>query len=109
MIHDGTHTVNFTVHQIRLHKDSDTEEQRQLIEDQVISGLTEYRRLNACKLLGAGVTVELDSAAPRLCSRLWSELDLVPIVFNTAVFIDQDTPTENVEELVDSAARKCFG
>lgn len=83
------------------------EEQRETIEDHIITSLTEYRQEHVCKLLGAGVTVELDSAGPRLCSRLWSELDIVPIVFRGTSLLDQATPAELVDELADAAARKC--
>lgn len=84
------------------------EEQRQTIEDQIISSLAEYRKEHFCKLLGAGVTATLESAGPSLCSRLWSELDIVPVVFNDAAMLDQVSQAENVDELADSVARKCL-
>lgn len=107
-IHDGTYSVDFAVQNLRLSKDSSEEEQRRMVEDHIISSLAKYRKDHVCKLLGAGVTAELDSAGPHLCSRLWSELDIVPVVFKDTAIMDQEAPAENVDELADSVARKCL-
>lgn len=107
-IHDGTYSVDFAVHQICLQEGSQIDEHSGTIEDHVLESLAKYRREHVCKLLGAGVTAELDSVAPKLCSRLWAELDIVPIVFKGTSILGEDTPIENVDELADSAARKCL-
>ena len=91
-----------------LDKEADVADQHQVIEDHIITNLADYRKQHVCKLLGIGVTVELDRAAPYLCSRLWSELDIVPIVFKGTTLEDDKTPVENVDELADSAVRKCL-
>lgn len=96
------------MHQLCLHTECSEKEQKQIIEDHVISSLARYRREHLCKLLGAGVTADLDTAAPNLCSRLWSELDVVPVVFKNTGVLDQETSAENVDELADSVARKCL-
>jgi len=43
---------------------------------------------------------------PHLCSRLWSELDVVPIVFKDTSIMDLSVPAKSVDELADSVARK---
>lgn len=107
-IHDGTYSVDFAVHQICPHTKLSEEEQGQAIESHILSSLAKYRREHACKLLGTGVTADLDSTAPYLCSRLWSELDIVPVVFKITAILGEDAPAENVDELADSMARKCL-
>ncbi|KAK5090433.1 hypothetical protein LTR05_000605 [Lithohypha guttulata] len=107
-IHDGTYSVDFAVHQVSVVEGDNVDEHSGTIENHVIESLATYRKEHVCKLLGAGVTVELDSAAPKLCSRLWAELDIVPVVFKSTSILDDNTPIENVDELADSAARKCL-
>lgn len=107
-VHDGTYSVDFAVHQICLQEDRHIDQHSGTIENHVLESLAKYRTEHVCKLLGAGVTAELDSAAPELCSRLWAELDIVPVVFKGASILDDNTPVENVDELADSAARMCL-
>lgn len=53
------------------------------------------------------MTEALSQMIPYLCSRLWFELDIVPIVFHSITDGSQDTPEEAVDELADYAARRC--
>ena len=57
------------------------------------------------KILGAGITYELDLLVPDLCSCLWSKLDLVPMVFKPRNKLINVKP---VDEIADSMARKCL-
>jgi len=109
-IHDGTYSMDFAVHRISLPDGADEDERAACIENHVLSELSEYRTQHLCKLLGVGVSVELDQAGPRLCSRLWSELDIVPVVFESTplMFKDKGRNLADVDELADTLARKCI-
>jgi alpha,alpha-trehalose phosphorylase (configuration-retaining) len=83
--------------------------------DYIISELQAYERKNFCKFIGAGLPYELMEKAPKLCSRLWAELDTVPI----AMHPDGEGHSSNhknkeywdlkcVDEQADSMARKCI-
>lgn len=80
------------------------------IAQHVIDEITNYERSNYAKFIGAGLPVTLKCMSPSLCSRLWLELDIVPIVMR----IDEDTnhksfwDIKRVEEQADSMARKCL-
>ncbi len=68
--------------------------------------------------MGAGVSQELVDLCPRLCSRLWHQLDLVPIVIATEKHSKIDTADHAALEYQDSetsagmrahsAVRKCL-
>ncbi len=74
-----------------------------------------YEHENLAKFVGAGLPLELLKKAPRLCSRLWLELDIVPIsVIPEVEGHDSGEPNERgywsakcVDEQADSMARKC--
>jgi hypothetical protein len=78
----------------------------------VIPLLSDYRQNHVCKLLGVGITTDLHKKSPSLCSRLWAELDVIPIVVQSNELpllwaIKTEKWVANVDELADSAARKC--
>lgn len=80
------------------------------VADHLLEMLSQYRKEHVCKILGVGVTSDLDGHSPTLCSRLWSELDIVPIVVTSNPLLrsekGQSIP-QRVDEIADSAARKC--
>ncbi|KAI1609378.1 trehalose synthase (Ccg-9) [Exophiala viscosa] len=110
-IHDGTYSIDFAVHRISL--DDKAENGNDWIADHIISELFAYRKEHLCKLLGAGVTLDLFKKSPTLCSRLWAELDIVPFVLesNPLLPFKQAQAQKRliaVDEIADSAARKCL-
>ncbi|KFY53838.1 hypothetical protein V497_08162, partial [Pseudogymnoascus sp. VKM F-4516 (FW-969)] len=109
-LHDSVYLHDFTVHNIPLPTPGDGTD---AIADFVIKSLAAYEKKSLCKYIGGGVPVDLERISPSLCSRLWSELDLVPL----ALFPDQEgSQTEmedftfwkdrGVDEQADSMARK---
>jgi alpha,alpha-trehalose phosphorylase (configuration-retaining) len=64
-----------------------------------------------CKILGIGVIADLDRQSPTLCSKLWLDLDIVPMVVTSNPVLRpgriQAKPPK-VNEIADSAARKCL-
>lgn len=88
--------------------------------DEISSRLTEYfiqkiqdyEGAHFYKFMGCGITQGLAKLCPHLPSRLWADLDIVPMVFENGL----NTPLSNrrgprslsVDEEADSMARKCL-
>jgi hypothetical protein len=93
-------------------KEDNPEDGTGWIADHFITELHQYRKDHLCKLLGAGVTLDLHRKAPTLCARLWAELDIVPIVLESTPLLPikqaHRTKGINFDEVADSAARKCL-
>lgn len=86
-----------------------------VVTDYIINELSTYERKNLAKFIGAGVPDELMRMAPKLCPRLWAELDIVPITItpgeDSHSFRGNNTPhwdMKNIDEQADSMARKCI-
>ncbi|KAF2203443.1 glycosyltransferase family 4 protein [Delitschia confertaspora ATCC 74209] len=90
------------------------EERPAVISDYLIEGIREYRKAHLYKFLGVGLTKQTVEMCPQLPARLWWELDVVPLVFETG-FEYPYLPTKSrhhrgimVDEEADSMARKCL-
>jgi hypothetical protein len=109
-IHDSTYLLDFSVKTIDLN--GETED---CVAAHVIQELESYEHQNLCKFIGAGLPYELMKKCPKLCSRLWLELDIVPIAIRPELEA-HDTGVKNkdywdlkcVDEQADSMARKCI-
>jgi hypothetical protein len=111
-IHDGIYLVDFCVHPIDL---SGKQMGEDGIADWVIGKMEDYEKDNTAKFIGAGMPYDLMEKSARLCSRLWLELDVVPISIapeleglrmesKERTFWD----SKCVDEQADSMARKCI-
>jgi hypothetical protein len=80
----------------------------------VLQELKAYEHQNLSKFIGAGLPYALMKKSPRLCSRLWLELDIVPIVMKPDMEGDEGANERTfweqkcVDEQADSMARKCI-
>lgn len=81
----------------------------------MIKELESYEHSNLAKFVGAGLPNELLARAPKLCSRLWLELDIVPIANLAEVENEAEAKRARafwsakcVDEQADSMARKCI-
>jgi hypothetical protein len=107
-IHDTIYLNNFSVTSIELSKNID--HQDELIAGYIMEEIEKYEHKNLAKFIGAGLPVELQMMSPSLCSRLWLDLDIVPIVLRPdreqhgSKFWD----VKQVDEQADSMARKCI-
>lgn len=93
--HDGTYTMDFAVDILTSDHDSHS------IEDCLIDRIGTYAKQNAYRYLGAGVAEQLLGLCPHLLSRLWADLDIVPII------VKAEVNSDDVDEVADSMARKC--
>ncbi|KXJ89655.1 family 4 glycosyltransferase [Microdochium bolleyi] len=107
--HDQTYLVDFAVEKLPLDKEKKGNDSDNVIADWIISGLATYAKHHHVKFVGAGVPDKVaDELSPSLCSRLWLERDIVPIVQSS----NCDAPggfwnAKQVDEQADSMARKC--
>jgi hypothetical protein len=93
--HNGTYTMDFAVDISSNDLDSHS------VEGRLIDRICSYAKQNAYRYLGAGVAEQLLGLCPLLLSRLWAELDVVPIV------VKVKGASDDVDEVADSMARKC--
>ncbi|EKD13983.1 trehalose synthase [Drepanopeziza brunnea f. sp. 'multigermtubi' MB_m1] len=110
-IHDNTYLIDFSVQTIQL-EDATGEDP---IADYVVGELERYEHVNIAKFVGAGLPTELLKKAPKLCSRLWLDLDIVPISIVPELEGYEMSSKEKsfwnskcVDEQADSMARKCI-
>lgn len=101
---------DYSIHHIKLDGEKTTEDP---IADFVIKCLGEYEQKYLCKYVGGGVPMGLEQLSPTLSSRLWSELDLVPISMRPDLEGSEENKEDftfwqarGVEEQADSMARK---
>ncbi|PBP19434.1 trehalose synthase [Diplocarpon rosae] len=111
-IHDNTYLVDFSVQTIQLKEKAETEDP---IADYVLKELEKYEHVNIAKFVGAGLSTELLKKAPRLCSRLWLDLDIIPIsIVPELEGYEKESKARSfwsskcVDEQADSMARKCI-
>lgn len=106
--HDTVYLVDYYIKEINLEDSKDPDHDR--IAQNVIEQIQMYEEKNFIKFVGAGLPVSLATVSPTLCSRLWLELDIVPIVMHADRFITASSFWESrrVDEQADSMARKCL-
>jgi hypothetical protein len=59
------------------------------VTDLILSELKNYSKVHMEKIVGVSMPETLAGHCPRLCSRLWAELDIVPLVMSNAALIDR--------------------
>lgn len=111
-IHDGVYLIDFCVQSIDLSQKQTSQDR---IADYMIEKMRDFQRKNGCKFIGAGIPYDLIKKSPKLCSRLWLELDVVPISIAPQIDGYQvDTKeitfwdSKLVDEQADSMVRKCI-
>lgn len=104
---------DFSVKHLQLKGPED--EHQDMVTDYIIKELSCYERKIFCKFIGAGVPFGLTKIAHNLCSKLWAELDIVPIAlrrdqgrYNFGLRSSSDWDAKCVDEQADSMARKCI-
>ncbi|KAF2769349.1 trehalose synthase (Ccg-9) [Teratosphaeria nubilosa] len=122
--HDGTYSIDFAVHTLNVDGDAnvmqdtscstaipkDREGRAQTIADYLVCTIKNYREQHGYKFLGAGISRELVTASPQTPPRLWSALDIVPVIFDRREggTLKATEQIDGVEELADAMARKCL-
>lgn len=133
VVHDGTYTIDFATRTIGSDspKASDssttpsengsatslpaTHEQRaDYITDDIVNKIKTYREVHVYKFVAAGLTPTIVQQCPELPSRLWLELDIVPIVVKPSsgkhnTGNPSDPNYMMLDEEADSVVRKALG
>ncbi|KAI9687559.1 MAG: hypothetical protein M1822_002169 [Bathelium mastoideum] len=105
-VHDGTYNTDFAVHVVQHHHDRD---RTQVVADYIIASIREYEKQHLHKYAGAGITERTMQISPTLPSRLWAELDIVPMVFAQVLAYQEGfTDKLGLDEQADAMARKCI-
>ena len=113
-IHDGIYLQDFCVKSVNLGKQHHHDDP---IADHAVKELKEYEHLYLAKFVGAGFPLGLEKHSPTLSSRLWLELDIVPILIpvdmrHHKVGSESKNHTywesKGVDEQADSMARRCI-
>lgn len=103
--HDHTYLVDYTIEHLPLKRGGP--QKKNLIAEFVIDAARQYEHENNVKFIGAAMPKRLVEMSPRLCSRLWLDLDVVPLVISYRPEKDRFWIARNVDEQADSMARKC--
>lgn len=108
-VRDATYFLDFSVHRY-----SASEDERS-ITDALLALPLAYEINHSEKFLGITVPEDLTKRCPQLCSRLWTELDIVPLVIQGHegvhnAYWDQKkgASSRTIDELADSMSRRCI-
>ncbi|KAK9238229.1 hypothetical protein V1525DRAFT_401903 [Lipomyces kononenkoae] len=118
-IHDGYYSTDFALKTRKISKDIDPSEYPRLITDRILNEIKTYAAEHLFKFVAVAFAQRIQKFCPRLCARLWLELDILPFVFNDAMLTGvmerelEDNGAETVgteipscDEVADSLARK---
>ncbi|CAG8086961.1 unnamed protein product [Penicillium olsonii] len=111
-IRDSTYLLDF------IEKSFDQEERLSVEEatDFVITQLDHYGEKHLEKIIGAAMPNHVADFCPRLCSRLWGELDIIPLVLPDSTLVDKYTTraskspawdSKTIDEQAEAMSRKC--
>jgi hypothetical protein len=113
-VHDGVNLQDYCVKSVYLNRQHSQDDH---IADYVVNELKTYERSYLAKFIGAGLPQGLRERSPSLPSRLWLELDIVPILIMVDI-VDHGARTKikdpsywhnkAVDEQADSMVRKCL-
>ncbi|KAG9256602.1 glycosyl transferase group 1 [Emericellopsis atlantica] len=110
--HDATYLLDSSEGRVRLrsHDRSDPVTSKDPIAEHVIPALEKYEKDNFFKVIGAGIPIALHELSPTLCSKLWLELDIVPIVMEPEGASRHSGlwNVKSLDEQADSMGRKCI-
>ncbi|KAH8819226.1 glycosyltransferase family 4 protein [Xylogone sp. PMI_703] len=112
-IHDSVYLQDFSIKELEL--PDKQESGKDVIADYVVSVLVAYERANMSKFIGAGFPSDLMSKSPRLCTKLWLDLDIVPLGLSPEPDEREEDgvgsefwSVKEIDERADSMARKCI-
>ncbi|KAL4800388.1 hypothetical protein BDV19DRAFT_69077 [Aspergillus venezuelensis] len=118
-IRDATYLVDFAQDELPLH-DGSEKSLCQRIEDYIMSHLYEWCDSHQEKMIGMAVPEKLATKCTKITSRMWLELDIIPLVLPDNPKLDGDAEAlryefhnskdwelRTLDEQAESMARKC--
>jgi glycosyltransferase involved in cell wall biosynthesis len=112
--HDFTYMVDFAVHTITAQGADATNVplDEGALADHVVNTVRAYEKSHMCKFVAVGMPAGLLTSSPEMPSRLWLELDILPVVFHHSDCGSSSRPLGSmgigIDESADSMARKCM-
>ncbi|KAH8800507.1 hypothetical protein F5884DRAFT_685789 [Xylogone sp. PMI_703] len=109
-IHDSVYLLDFSINEIDL---ANHETGKDAIAEHIAAVLTAYAKSNMSKFIGAGFPSDLLAKCPKLCTRLWLDLDIVPLSLTPEAEAHDGIKSEfwsvkDIDEQADSMVRKCI-
>ncbi|KAI5293651.1 hypothetical protein KEM52_005347 [Ascosphaera acerosa] len=108
-VRDATYFLDFTLRRYPLADGPNA------IEDAIMALVMAYEVDHAEKFLGLCIPGALVEKLPQLCSRLWNDLDIVPLVIDGHDGVhnawwdeQQGLANKTIDELADSMSRRCI-
>lgn len=80
----------------------------------ILEKARDYQEKHSLKFVGLAMSTELCDRCPELCSRLWAELDIIPIVLHNSEekvswgLYEENLSYKSLDEHAESMARKCI-
>jgi hypothetical protein len=80
----------------------------------ILGRAKDYQEKHNQKIVGLAMSTELCEQCPELCSRLWAELDIIPIVLRSSEekvslgVYEENLSYRSLDENAESIARKCI-
>ncbi|GJN86861.1 hypothetical protein PLIIFM63780_010443 [Purpureocillium lilacinum] len=102
-IRDITYLLDFDVIRVEVKDDRDA------ITECILEHVQAYEHENMAKFIGAALPNNMLEITPTLCSRLWLELDIVPLALPAESQHNRDLwEVKLIDEQADSMARRCI-
>lgn len=112
-IHDGYFSTDFALMDKQVRSDRNPSEYPDIITEYILGEIKAYSTDHLFKFSALGFRQSVMKFCPQLCSRLWSELDILPFVFPNSVMSGSEDRNErstavqlSCDEIADSLARK---
>lgn len=111
---DTTYLLDFIEHQFR--PDQADQPHSEAATSFIVSKLKGYGKKHLEKIVGLAMSQHVAERCPGLCSRLWAELDIIPLVLPESSQLDKYThprsqthawDARTVDEQAESMSRKC--
>ncbi|KAJ5668750.1 hypothetical protein N7462_009820 [Penicillium macrosclerotiorum] len=113
-VRDTTYMLDFIE---RVFDTSEDQPCAERVTEFIVSQLKAYAEEHLEKIIGVAMPLHVADRCPVLCSRLWAELDIIPLVLPERSLMDRFTSREQplpkaweartIDEQAESMARKC--
>lgn len=110
-VRDSSYLLDFAQYTYSMSNQSDD---KAGITQFIIEKVRDYQGEHGEKLIGLAMPSDLAERCPDLCSRLWSELDIIPIVLRKSEekvswgMFEEHLSQRPLDEHTESIARKCI-
>ncbi|PWY75899.1 UDP-Glycosyltransferase/glycogen phosphorylase [Aspergillus eucalypticola CBS 122712] len=110
-VRDSTYLLDFAQYTFTTSNQSHYQAE---ISQFIVEKMRDYQEQHGEKFIGLAMPTDLAERCPDLCTRLWSELDVIPIVLRKSEeklswgMFEEHLPHRSLDEHTESIARKCI-